>query len=142
MDRGTPARVAGAGWPSWRCLRDRARRSGSRDTERRARASRTDIVYLEPAASQGTSVGSPDRLPDERARASAGSRISSPRNCPWTLWNGVREVADGCPGGTRAVSRILADVGLCLLGRDGRKAFSAGVGRNAAQVRNREATYL
>jgi len=28
----------------------------------------------------------------------------------WTLRNGIREVADGYPGRTRAVSRLLADV--------------------------------
>jgi len=52
---------------------------------------------LEPAPSQGNSAGSPDRLRDEWSRSFAGSRISAPRNCAWSLWNGFRQVADEYP---------------------------------------------
>src|SRR6266480_411322 len=64
------------------------------------------------------------------------------RNCARTLWNGFGQVADGYPSRTQAVSRLLADIGLCLLGFDGWKAGAAPVGRNAAQVRNRATACL
>ena len=54
-----PCRTAG------RCLRDRARRSGSRNTQGRTHSSHPDLICLESAPSQGNSAGSPDRLPDE-----------------------------------------------------------------------------
>src|SRR6266550_4603875 len=68
--------------------------------------------------------------------------MSGARNCARTLWNGFGQVADGYPSRTQAVSRLLADIGLCLLGFDGWKAGAAPIGRNAAQVRNRATTCL
>ena len=142
MDGRSPADIAGARRPGGGCLRDRARRSGSRNPQRGAHSARPNFVCPQPAASHGDAAGSPDRLPDEWSRSFAGSRISGARNRAWPLWDGFSQVADAHPGRTRAVSRLLADIGLRLLGFDGWKARAARVGRNEDQVGNRAAKRL
>jgi len=77
------------------------------------------------------------RLPYERARL-RWIRISSPRVVPWTLWNGRPvKLADGYPCVRDPLQRfrILADVGLCLLGGMEGSLFVARWEKMAAQVR-------
>ena len=58
---------------------------------------------------------------------------------PGHLWNGVRQVADAHPGCTRAVSGLLADIGLRVLGLARRQAGAPRARRNDAQVPDRPA---
>src|ERR1700688_3467244 len=61
---------------------------------------------------------------------------------PGHLWNGFRQVADTYPRCARAVSRLLADIRLRLLGLSGWKARAARIGRNEAEVRDRSTNCL
>jgi DMSO/TMAO reductase YedYZ molybdopterin-dependent catalytic subunit len=61
---------------------------------------------------------------------------------PRSLWHGFRQVADAHPGGASAVSGLLADLGLRLLGLSRWQACAARAGRNEAEVRHRPAPGL
>src|SRR5947207_30296 len=56
--------------------------------------------------------------------------------CARTLCDGYGQVAGGSPGGPHAVSPLLADIGLCVVGLHGWEASASPAGRTTAQVRN------
>ena len=74
--------------------------------ERAADSARPDLVCPELAPRQSASAGSADRVPDERPRSAAGSRLPGARHCPRSLRHGFGQVADAYPGRAGAVSEV------------------------------------
>ena len=63
-------------------------------------------------------------------------------DCPWSLWHGIGQMADAYSRCQRAISRLLADIRLWILGLSRRKAGTARARSDQAEVANRPAPCL